>query len=191
MAEPAGALEEGDDPGWPSPAAYLKAIPFLLFPRRQAARAQGLPALRLLVLQFATMLAAFFVVLAFLAVGSGRVKEPPFSGAVAAAIVVVVGLACAAAARYLGRRSLPCGSDESLAANYRTRFFLLVAFAEVPALTGFVLYFVAGSLWSYALGFLIAMSGLAYAAPTRAHLARDQTRLDRDGCDRSLIRALT
>jgi hypothetical protein len=188
VAEPAGAHEGADDPGWPSLAEYVKAIPFMLIPHRQAARAQGLLALRLLVLQFATMLIVFFVILARLDATSGSTKDPPFSGAVAAAIAVVAGLLCAGVARYFGRRSLPCGS---LAATYRTRFFLFIAFAEAPALIGFVLYFLAGSLLSYALGFLIAMSGLAYAAPTRRRLAQDQARLNRDGCGRSLIRALT
>jgi F0F1-type ATP synthase membrane subunit c/vacuolar-type H+-ATPase subunit K len=185
-----GIPSDDDDPGWPSLAAYAKAIPRMVLPRMQT-KSGGLVALRLLVLQFATMLVVFFVILARLDARSGSLKDPPFSGVVAATIVVVAGLVCAGVARCFGRRSLPCGSDASLAATYRTRFFLFIAFAEAPALLGFVLYFVAGSLWSCALGFLIAMSGLAYAAPTRRRLAQDQARLGRDGCDRSLIRALT
>ena len=84
-------------------------------------------------------------------------------------------------------RPLDCTSDASLAASYRTRFFVLVACAESSALAGFALAFVAGALWLYYLGAAFAVVGFAHAAPTVRQVRRDQERLGDQGCRRSLV----
>jgi hypothetical protein len=87
-------------------------------------------------------------------------------------------------------RRLDCSSDAALAASYRSRFFTRMAFAETPALCGFVSSFVVGEFWPYFLGVVFTIIGFARVAPTVAVLHRDEQELLADGCERSLVRAL-
>jgi hypothetical protein len=90
----------------------------------------------------------------------------------------------------LMRRPLDCTSDISLAAAYRTMFFLRIAFAESTALFGFVGTFVTDARWMYFVGAAFTAVGMARAAPTRGSFGRMQAELDDAGCHRSLVSAL-
>jgi len=87
-------------------------------------------------------------------------------------------------------RPLICGDDQSLAASYRTRFFLRIAFAGVAALLGFVGFFLTYAWWTYPIGVVITAVGFHRAAPTAVHLAADQDQFSAHGCGRSLLRSL-
>jgi nitrate reductase NapE component len=106
-------------------------------------------------------------------------------------LVAVCGAAMAAP--FLGRlarRPLDCSSDVALAESYRTRFFLRAAFANVPALAGFLVGSAGGPVWLFGLGVAIALAALFVDAPTRSHLAREDAALRARGCGRSLVAAL-
>ncbi|MDQ1475031.1 MAG: hypothetical protein QOE62_260 [Actinomycetota bacterium] len=88
-------------------------------------------------------------------------------------------------------KPLDCATDMTLAGSYRTRFFLRIALPESIALLAFVAAFGGAPKWIYYLGAAITLVGFwAYAAPTRAALARDQEALNAAGCTRSLVAAL-
>ncbi|HVV37712.1 MAG TPA: hypothetical protein VHC63_13965 [Acidimicrobiales bacterium] len=78
----------------------------------------------------------------------------------------------------------------TLAASYRTRFFLRLAFAEAAALLGFVAFFVANVWWVYPASLVSTFIGFARLAPTKAHLAADQRELQARGCTLTVTRAL-
>ena len=93
--------------------------------------------------------------------------------------------------RPAGAARLPCESDAALAATYRTRFFLRIAFADTIVLVGFVGAFMRhrqlGLLrrpWSW------RFPRLLRAAPTRSALVQDQDELTARGCNLSLVAAL-
>jgi hypothetical protein len=106
-----------------------------------------------------------------------------------AAVVVVVGIVSLVSPRLI-RRPLECSSDANLASTYRTRFFLRIAFGNVPALVAFVASVATGEYLIYLLGCAFAVVGFMYNAPTKKHLAADQRALGSAGCDRSLLAAL-
>jgi len=106
-----------------------------------------------------------------------------------AAIVVVVGIVGLVGPRMIHPR-LECSSDANLASTYRTRFFLRIAFGNVPALVAFVASIATGELLLYILGCAFAVVAFVYDAPSRRNLAADQRDLVHAGCDRSLLAAL-
>lgn len=65
-----------------------------------------------------------------------------------------------------------------------------MAFAEVSSLIGFALVFRTGENETFYVGAAITALLFARAAPTKAHIARDQRELRRRGCDCDLIAAL-
>jgi F0F1-type ATP synthase membrane subunit c/vacuolar-type H+-ATPase subunit K len=144
--------------------------------------------MRRVFLSFPLMLVGFAVVLAFIYPMGGAEDG---DGAVTwAAAVVVVGLGSMVLARVLSRPLDP-SSDADLASSYRTRMLLRIAFAETPALLGFVVTFIEpGSLWVYGLGCLFSAAGFVYAAPTRRQLEQEQEQLTDAGSPRSLVFAL-
>ena len=106
----------------------------------------------------------------------GHEHAHPTSAAVTgvAVAVVVVG-AIALSASHIFDRPLDCTNDDRLAASYRTRFFLRVAFSEAVSLLGFVGFILSNNGWLYALGALFTAIGYYRLAPTAAHLAKIRT----------------
>jgi hypothetical protein len=107
-------------------------------------------------------------------------------------VTVAVGLAgvlCLVAIRVV-ERPLDPSTDATLAGGYRTRFFLRLAFAEVPALLGFVAFLVSSQAWMYLIGGAFSLIGLWRAAPTARSLRRDQQVLAASGSQRSLVAVL-
>lgn len=178
-------LEE--DPGWSISwrSAGAVVVPGML--AREARRAgdgvDHLVLLRQLFLSFVFALVAFGLVLVF--VYSGPVAQPV---AVMPLVVVLTGVSCLVAQR-LFSKPLDLTSSASLAAGYRTRFFLRMAFGETPALVGFVGFFIY-DWWLYPLGLAFTAVGFAYAAPSGRNLAADQERINAQGSGLRIVPAL-
>jgi hypothetical protein len=115
--------------------------------------------------------------------------EQPDRPALAVPIVVGVGVICLALQRILPR-PLDCSTPATLAATYRTRFFLRIAFAEACSLIAFAVYISIGPGWVYAVGLAFTLFGFAFAAPTVARVRADQDALSLSGCTLSLVAAL-
>lgn len=142
--------------------------------------------LRQIFVSFCFAIAAFGVVVAVLYRSSEAIADPATDVAIG---LLVLG----AVSPLLGRRverPLNCDDDTTLAADYRARFFLRIAFAEVAALFGFVGFFLTYAWWVYPIGAAITAIGFRRVAPTSARLAADQEELATLGCGRSLIKAL-
>jgi F0F1-type ATP synthase membrane subunit c/vacuolar-type H+-ATPase subunit K len=141
--------------------------------------------LRQVFVTFCVALGMFGVVLVFLWPSQSKESDSPGF----AIFLLALGVAAGIVGRIV-EKPLACTNDISLAASYRTRFFLRIAFAESAALFGFVGFFTASVWWVYPAGTAIAFVGFARAAPTRTRLRRDQDRLNEEGCFRSLVAAL-
>jgi hypothetical protein len=182
----------GGDPGWRPALAGLAwvLLPPLALYRRQrrveAGQADGLIALRSLVLSFGFPLVLINVVVYLLDVNGDTGGWPDIAGV---GLVVGNGVLDLIVVRFW-RGPLDCGSDASLAASYRTRLFLRLAFANSAALVGFVGFFLTGIGLLYPLGMVFSIAGYASFLPTAAHLERDQEDLLDNGCGRSLVTAL-
>lgn len=186
-------LQEVDptaDPGWRTAVrdALLGLVPLWgLWYRKSRTDRDPLVVLRSVYLTFVAALASIALVVVILdAAGEavGRVGEGQ-----AAVVVVVVGLATLAAPRLI-RRPLPCASSRQLAAGYRTRMFVDIAFAEAAALVGFVGFMLSGAGWIYLVGAGFSAIGFTRSAPTQRNLHEDQDELRRNGCTLALIPAL-
>lgn len=176
------------DPGWSEAirGAWVFLIPGALqFRMRSAAKGgvDGLVLLRSLFIGFASSMVVFAIVVTLL--------DPPApdttTSAWAAVGLAVYGLLVIFVGIPALERPLAC---ESLAAQFRTRFFLRIALSETVALLGFVLVFIVGPAWIYYVGAGVALFGFALYAPTEQSLMRDQSDLHSRGCDHSLIAAL-
>jgi hypothetical protein len=85
---------------------------------------------------------------------------------------------------------IPCGEAREVAGAYGTKFFLKVAFANVPALFGFVFSFTTNYWWMYLFGVVPAAVGYTRLAPTRASIEREWRDLELRGCDVNLLAGL-
>lgn len=140
----------------------------------------GLILLRSLFIGFASSIVLFAIVVTFLDPPS---PDPTVSAWVAIGLAVV-GLLVIFVVIPLVERPLEC---ESLAAQFRTRFFLRIAGSESIALLAFVLIFAVGPAWLYYVGGAVSLLGFARYAPTERNLMRDQSDLHARGCVQSLI----
>ena len=179
-----------DDPGWPrSPRVLIFLLPpFGAIQRRRITRQQGdgLILLRQLFVSFVIALLMFGVVIAVLYPTSPPPADSPT--VVVAALLFLGAIGVALTPRIEGQ--LDGTDDAALAASYRTRFFLRIAFAESAALFGFVGFFLTYDWWPYPVGLTIAAFGFSRAAPTRKNLRHDQELLAQRSCFRPLVRAL-
>ena len=173
------------DPGWHLTwKLLLMTVPYARFVYRRRSRGDQLIDLRNVYASFAVAQVGFGVVLPFLL--------PLRTGTAAVfwllGIAVLTVLTTVFVARIV--RPLPCDSEAMLAAGFKARMFLRVAYAESTALFGFAAAFITRSSWVYYVCGLLAVPGLLRAAPTRAALVRAQDDLDARGCGRSLVAAL-
>jgi F0F1-type ATP synthase membrane subunit c/vacuolar-type H+-ATPase subunit K len=178
-----------DDPGWPLGILLLALVPGVGARRARqriaGQRPDGLVATRMLFVSFTSALLMYGLVVFWVTAGQSG-PNPPTTLAVA---LVIVG-AGVSLVEPLFEKRLDCTTNATLIGSFRTRFFVRVAFAEVPALLGFVGAMVLYQPWPYLCGLLFAAIGFARLAPTRGALRRDQQQLDGGGCGRSLVRAL-
>jgi len=181
LVEPRPIEASAGDPGWkPSLRVTLPFVP----DRSDEPARNGLTVLRSVFLAFTGAL----VLIANLVATSTALPNGP----VVPWIPILIAFA---ALTLVGARAtdrpLPCTSAQALAAAYRARFFLRVAFAESVALMAFTITFAGGPVWTYYVG--LAFTFVRFAtnvAPTRAAVARDQADLEARGCNLSLIAAL-
>jgi hypothetical protein len=181
-----------DDPGW---SFSWRSLLWLLVPaigiKRASAdpsgRADGLALLRQVFLSFCVAIVLLGVVQAFLYSGAEPVSDP--SPEVAAGLLAVAAVGMMVIQPRL-EKPLPCDDDATLAAGYRARLFLRIAFSEAAALSGFVGFFLTYAWWPYPVGAAMAAVGFIRAAPSRRNLTRDQDELMYRQCGRSLVGAL-
>src|SRR3954447_25097233 len=119
------AVSAEEDPGWPLRKEMLLAlipgVGRILLRRRHDASTNPLVVLRELFITFCIALVMFGVVLAFLWPAQSKEPDSPQLA------IGLIGLGVAAAV--VGRvveKPLVCTDDGSLAASYRTRFFLRI-----------------------------------------------------------------
>jgi len=148
----------------------------------------GVTLLRTLFLVFTTSLMLIGAVVAIL-VNAAHFRGgelPTIPVAIGVSVVGVAGLG----ARQLFDKRLDCSGDGQLAASYRERFFVRIAFSEAASLAGFAGFVLTSRWWLYPLGAAFTAIGYARLAPTAVHLRHDQDALGAGGCERSLIAAL-
>jgi hypothetical protein len=189
------APDPADDPGWRPVLSgawmlFLPGVGRRVYRRRTGAQGtNGLTVLRALFLSFCFALVMVGVVVAVLTNTTPPVNRHRLNALPVAIGIVVVGGLCEVGRRLI-ERPLDCSDDLPLAGTYRTRFFLRIAFSEVPALVGFTGFILTARWWTYPLGLAFTAVGFARLAPTKPHLAQDQAVLDAAGCRRSLSAAL-
>jgi hypothetical protein len=173
---------QAEDPGWPPVSDVLLLFVPGVGLRRVHRRDDVLLATRAVVVNFSLSLVLFGCVIASLAMPHGSAG---WLGAVGAAALMSV------VADHFTERPLDCSSDASLAASFRARFFLRVAFAESVTLIGFMLAFTVGPKWVFYPAAAFSLWRLwTHAAPTKQALERDQAKLRDAGCRRLLVAAL-
>lgn len=170
------------DPGWPWWSVTMLPGMTRRYIVMHAADDQR-RVLRAVTVGFVEMIVAIGAVGVWLFAGGAESRSPLLT-----AICAVTMLAPLAGR--LSARALDCSSDLALVDSYRTRFFLRAVFANVPVLAGFVAASAGGPVWLLGVGVMISLAALALDAPTRGHLAREDTALRETGCGRSLVVAL-
>jgi hypothetical protein len=119
-----------------------------------------------------------------------RVHATHVSPALVDAGMVVISVVVLVVAKSV-ERPLDGGTDASLIATYRARFFLWVGLGEVPFFVSIAAVAATDRFWPYLIGAACALVGYGRIAPTPGHLARDQEQIDRHGPARSLVAALS
>jgi hypothetical protein len=171
-----------EDPGW-LPA--LKGFGAAFFRRSPGGVKDGVTIARVL---FLSLLLSAFLILFVLSFAIERVGDPETPAWLAVASLGLVG---AAAAAWTSKRPLDVGSSSTLAASYRTNFFLGFASSEAPLLMSFVVCFVLDERWPYLVALPFFALGMAVIGPTRLNLERRQQQIERQGSDLSIGRALS
>lgn len=180
--------QRDDDPGWRFTWSSLLVLVVPMVAMRRASRSDGRDGLIMLRSLFMTFCGAL-VLIASVVVLLGDLTDGQARPAVSIPVVIAFGAAALIAQR-VTPSELDCTTDATLAATYRTRFFLRIAFSESAALVGFAIEISLGPWWVYFVGLGFALVGFWMLAPTRANLAHDQDRLSLGGCRRSLTAAL-
>jgi hypothetical protein len=178
------------DPGWRDAWVGVLWVP-TMFLFQWRIRRSKLPALllsRRIFVMFATSLILFGSVLQTL--GESERPWTSKSAVVAGLVIAAFGLVALFAMRKFVDPPIPCGDLVSLAAAYRSRFFLRMAFANAPASMAFAYSFVTGRGWVYFFGLIPAAVGYVHAAPTRVAIEREWRDLDASGCHVNLLAAL-
>lgn len=180
-------MADYDDPGW---RAALRGVGWFVFPimhfwsLRRTAEEDGLTSLRRVYLGLVDSQFLFLVSFTFISPWDGGNE-----GWIPIA-VVALGTYCLVAVLFLSRRPLNTESPKHLASSYRAMFFIGVGFAEAAALFGICGIFIGGSLWIYLVGLPFALVGFAIIAPTKAHIERNQQKIQVSGSALSLGEAL-
>jgi hypothetical protein len=187
-----GDMELAEDPGWRDAWVGLLWIPTVFFLKWRLRRTK-LPTL-LLLRGMWVMFAGALILIGCIRAALGT-QEPSWSAssAVRAGLAIMaIGLAeqLVLWKWKVLEPPMACPEAGSPAGYYLTRFFLRVAFANVPFLFGFVLSFTTGRWWLILFGALPSLAGYAHAAPTRRAIEREQRDLWDRGCTGDLLTAL-
>ena len=173
--------------GWGSPKDILIGMvaPKVAAKRR---RSSMLAVLRSLFVSFCASLVMIGFVVLFLATDASGAAS--LSGAAACGIVALIGIAITIGLTFF-MPTLSCGSPGQVLGQYRSRFFLRVAFAQAGALIGFGAFFLSGNPVAFFVGLPIALFNLIRFAPTTANIVSEDRRLAAQGCDCSLATLFT
>jgi hypothetical protein len=172
-------LQPYSDPGWGP--AFGRMLPGL------GGRTEATSGLILMRALFLTLLTAAYLILFVTAFVLERVGSPD---PLLAAVVVVLGLVGAGAAKTTSNRPLAGKDASDVAAAYRTGFFLGFALNQIPLLIAFALCFVEDALWPYLVALPLFSIGMAVIAPSRRNLDKREDQLRRYGSTVSLRNAL-
>ena len=142
--------------------------------------------LRFIFLSFTLALLMFLVVLATVTSKSEQRSPTTFL-----ALTIAAGVVGLSAVIWNRSRPLQTNSLGAVAQSYMTVSFLSIAFAELPALMGFVGSFITGALWVYLVGLAFTAVGFAMCAPTAAEIRRRDEQLAGLGSPYLLSAALT
>jgi hypothetical protein len=170
-----------EDPGWRLPLRAL--IPFVGFKLRLQLAPDGFTAIR-------TIFSGLVAALPLFAVSLSYVVEKPATPGSWPFAVATVGLLSLLGINLLHHRPLVTTSLGSLAASWRTRSFIGVGIAQIPALVAIALTFATDPLWIYGIGMVLSMVGLWGIAPSKRSLARDQEAIRASGSPLDLTEAL-
>ncbi|HWC32021.1 MAG TPA: hypothetical protein VG709_02715 [Actinomycetota bacterium] len=180
-----------DDPGWGSalrasgPLLFVPFFPLLVLILRRKSL-DALTALRVLFLHYASALILILIV-------SAIIQPRLLSEDAPVPILVVLGAGSIGSLFGLWwsrGRPLDTSNEQALAQSYRTLFFLSMAFAQSPALFGFVGVFVLDALWPYLVGLAISAYASSTFAPSARNLDRQQQQITASGSDLSLREAI-
>jgi hypothetical protein len=181
------------DPGW---GGLLRGVAVGLIPLfgtqilQRRARGDGLKMARVLFLTFASAIVEIgLVVIVLYNFGTLDRDKTGIPPALAVAVLVVIGIITLIAAAKVAP-PLPPTDMAKLAAAYRVRFLMRIAFSESAALVGFAAFIITGRWWMYLLGAAFTAVGFARLAPTAANLARDQDTINAAGSSLNVIAAL-
>ncbi|MDP1795672.1 MAG: hypothetical protein Q8K63_16155 [Acidimicrobiales bacterium] len=182
MAEPS-PLEE--DPGWPLGwRVFVGALyPMIASPGRRTR--DSLVAMRQATLAYIGAI-VLYVVFGLSLAGRGDLVSKPK----VAAAFLLAGIAGYALLQWIGKPRLAGPSPTEVAAQYRTRFFLRAAAANLPALLGLVGHFMVRDWWLLPAATAVSLVAWRRVAPTRAAIAEDESRLHEDGMHYSLTQIL-
>ena len=145
----------------------------------------GLGSMRLLWISFFLFVPAAGVVATVVVSG-----EPETSTFIWTLVLTAAPVSLLAGQALVLSRPLDCSDPATLAASYRTRFFVAMALAEAIALLAFVATIATARWWVFWLAYPFAAYGQWRDAPTAAHLESDQEQLKLSGCSLSLVGAL-
>lgn len=174
-------MNADEDPGWRP--ALRALIPFVGIKWRPQPAPDGITTIRSIFVGMVSALPLIAYSLTYI-VQTSREWSP------ASAAVIAAGLDSHTGLTLLGRRPLTTDSLDSLSESWRTRWFLGVGLAEIPALLGFSLAIVTDALWVYLPGMAFGSAGFWRVAPTKASLRSDQERLRAAGSPLDLTEAL-
>ncbi len=166
-----------EDPGW---GPVIRKLPLLMVPvvgmLRLARETNGLVAMRILWVVFVNAIVLIGIVVVVLG--------DELEGGVDSSVALVATAGVGVLAQLLGPRFVSepdVSSAEVFVASLQRWFFSRVAFAEVAALFGFVMFVLSTSGLVYLVGAAISLAGMIDAAPTRRRLAALQRRADAEG----------
>ncbi len=166
-----------EDPGW---APVIRKLPLLLVPVvgmfRLTKETNGLLAMRILWVVFVNAIVLIGVVVVILG--------DEFEGGVDSSVALAATAGVGVLAQLLGPRFVSepdVSSAQAFVPSLQRWFFSRVAFAEVAALFGFVMFVLSTSRLVYLVGAVISLAGMIDAAPTRGRLAALQRRADAEG----------
>jgi len=173
-----------DDPGWPSLGRILLMLVPGYLQFKVGRQGDQLLTLRSVFVSFSTSLVVFAIVLHLLANPGPNHVLPWLWLVVLAAGMSIVSVA-------VTTKPLDCESDAKLAASYRSRLFLTIAFSQSVALFGFVFAFIGAQTWIYDVAAAFALFRFwTVEPPTPQRLRQHQAALTAAGCDRSLVGAI-
>lgn len=163
-----------EDPGWGRAirrAAIVAFVPGLAHTfARRSPTPDGLSALRTIFVIFGVSALWYGVMVAIATSWSTRVPMIPVL------VPLLIGFAVNAMIWILNRRPLPV-DREAFVARWKSRMFVGLALAQVPALAGGIGALLSRSPLPYAVGLLPAALGYAWVAPTRRNLERQRRQL--------------